>query len=69
MIKIQLKENEMASLIAKNGDTQVSFSNKIGITKQGLGQILSGKFNPSPVTAKRICDVLDCDFDEIFITE
>ena len=66
MIKTILKNNELASLIVKNGDTQVSFSDKIGITATGLRKILNKEINPSPITAKKICDILECKFDDIF---
>jgi len=69
MVKIKLFNNQLANLIVKHGHTQVSFSQKIGLSKQGLNYILKGKSNPSPVTAKKICDELGIEFDEIFTTE
>ncbi|MNY79129.1 helix-turn-helix protein [compost metagenome] len=51
-----------------------------GFSKRGLAavakigeataiQISSGDRNPSPATAKRICEALECSFDDIFVIE
>ena len=68
MTKIKLNGRYLPELIVRRGDTVTSFANSINLTKQGLGQIINGKINPSPPTAKKICTLLGCKFDDIFIT-
>ena len=70
MKKVKVNISELTDLIIKNGDTITSFAKKIGLTKQGLWQILNSKNNPSPITTQKICDKLSVKFDDIFtITE
>lgn len=67
-MKIVLKNfTYFRELLIRNGDTQTSFSKKLGITKTYMSQISNGK-NLGPELANNICKKLDKQFDEIFLT-
>ena len=61
------KTYELKSRIIKAGFTGKSFAEKAGISQSYIVQILAGRKNVSPPTAKKICDALQCSFDDIFV--
>jgi len=60
------KRSEITARMAKTGFTGVGLSKAAGISQGYVVQILSGKRNPLPPTAKKICAALQCEFDDIF---
>lgn len=50
----------------ENGLTQETLSKKIGISRQMVGHLETGKANPSVETAKAIADVLNFDWTLFF---
>lgn len=59
--------NEFNQMIAKNGFSKRAFARKCGISEATFIQISNGKQSPRPNTAKKICDGLQLNFDDIFI--
>lgn len=51
----------------KNGFNYTDLADRVGITRQGLRLIFKGETGAAPQTAKKICEVLNCDFEEIFL--
>lgn len=67
---IKLKDqHDFAKLLIVNGHSKRSFAKKIKISNAFLIQISNGDRNPGPKVAKKICEGLDKEFDEIFFTE
>lgn len=50
----------------KEGFTIGDLAEVVGMTKQAIGQIERGLNGVSPKKAKKIIDVLDVEFDDIF---
>lgn len=66
-MKIAIKDSAAFNVILiHKGFTQRSFSIQAGISHSMISQIAKGLRNPSPRTAKRICEVLEVQFDDIF---
>lgn len=65
--KVAVKDpDHLHELIIKSGFTIRSFSKEINISHPLLAQIISSNRNPSPTTAKKICDGLNKKYDDIF---
>lgn len=66
-MKVKLKgEMQFNELLIKQGYSKRSFAKSISIGESTIIQICSGDRSPSPRTAKRICEALECSFDDIF---
>lgn len=66
-LKIQLKDKvAFQELLLKRGFSQRGFGRAVGISEPYANQIANGDRNPGPQVAKRICEVLDAQFDDIF---
>ena len=67
---ITINRNEFRNRMIRKGFTATGLAKKAGISQSYITYILQGKRSILPPTAKKICDALDCGFDEIFkITE
>lgn len=66
MIKVK---SELNRIRIKNGYTMSGLARVAGVSPQFISAILNNRFNPSAVTAKKICEVLEVEFDEIFTIE
>lgn len=67
-MKITLKEpHEFKALLAVKGYSQRSFGRSLGVSESYSSQIVNGVRNPSPKTAKKITDLLEVEFDDIFL--
>ncbi len=66
MIKVRPELNRIR---IKNGYTMSGLARVAGVSPQFISAILNDRFNPSAVTAKKICDALQVEFDEIFTIE
>ena len=60
------KPQNLYKLMAKKGFTGNRLAEKTGITQGYMSYIIRGRRAVLPPTAKKICDALQCDFDEIF---
>ncbi len=66
-MRINLKDVQgLNELIIMKGFNKREFSQAVQLSQPAMTQILNGKRNPSPRTAKRICVVLEVEFDNIF---
>lgn len=65
MIKVKdlSKFNEV---IIIKGFNKVAFGKEIGLSNPTTVQITNGDRSPSPKTARRICEVLECEWSELF---
>lgn len=68
-MRIVLKDkNEFKYLIIIKGYSQRGFSRMIGLSEPYINQITNGERNPSPQTAKKITELLEIKFEDIFTT-
>lgn len=66
-MKIQLKDAiRFEELLIKKGFSKKAFAEAANIGQVTALQICNGDRNPSPRIAKRICDTLEVEFDDIF---
>ena len=49
--------------------SQTELAKKVGVTRQTIGLIESGEFNPSIKLCRKICRALDVTLDDIFWEE
>lgn len=68
MISLKCSE-EFNQTLVKKGFSKRAFARESGLSESTFIQISNGKQSPRPGTAKKICDALLMDFDEIFIME
>ncbi|WP_064202821.1 helix-turn-helix transcriptional regulator [Brevibacillus brevis] len=69
-MKIHLKDQEQfEELLIRRGHSKRSFAAAAGIGQVTALQIVNGDRNPSPRIAKRISDVLEVEWDELFVIE
>jgi putative transcriptional regulator len=59
-------KNKVKELRKKRGWTQSEFGEKLGISRQSVHSIETGKYDPSLPLAFRIADVLGIPLDKIF---
>lgn len=66
-MKIQLKDVvKFEEMLIRKGFSKKAFAKAAEIGQVTLLQICNGVRNPSPRIAKRICDTLQVEFDDIF---
>ena len=63
---IIIKKDAISERMIKGGFTGAELARTAGISKGYVCQILNGKRTVLPPTAKKICDALDCEFDDAF---
>jgi DNA-binding XRE family transcriptional regulator len=69
-VKIRVKNIfEFNELVIRKGLTKNGLGKKAGISSPMIVQISNGVRNPSPPIAKKICNVLEVKFDDIFVIE
>lgn len=69
-MKIKLKDTRSFNeLIIKKGYSKNRLSKAAELGQPTIVQISNGTRNPSPVTAKRILEVLGVEFDDVFKIE
>ena len=66
---IKTKRTELLQAMARNGFTGKGLAKASGISQCYVVQILAGRRNVLPTTAKKICNALGCNFDELFTAE
>jgi DNA-binding Xre family transcriptional regulator len=66
-MKIKIKSTEQLNeLIIIKGFSKTELGKKINLSIPMTVQITNGDRNPSPRTAKRICEVLECEWSDLF---
>ncbi|MFZ3580322.1 helix-turn-helix transcriptional regulator [Virgibacillus sp. DJP39] len=65
MILLRSKK-EFEEKLIKLGYSKRKFAVKVNISETALLQIINGKQFPRPQTAKKICEGLDVNFDDVF---
>lgn len=66
-MKIQIKDvTRFNELIIMKGFTKTAFGKEINLSNPMTVQITNGDRSPSPKTAKRIAEVLECEWTELF---
>lgn len=66
-MKIRVKNAVLLNeLIIMKGYSKTDFGKEIGMSQPMTVQITNGTRHPSPRTAKRICEVLECEWSELF---
>ena len=63
MIKVK---PELDNIRIKSGYSMTELAKRVEVSPQFISAIINGTYNPSPATAKKICDALQVEFDEIF---
>ncbi|MBT2735181.1 helix-turn-helix domain-containing protein [Bacillus sp. ISL-7] len=66
-IKVNIEAFINARII--NGFSQRELAKRAELSSALISQIENNERNPSPSSAKKICEVLNVKFDEIFFTE
>ncbi|MDQ0257944.1 DNA-binding Xre family transcriptional regulator [Evansella vedderi] len=66
-MKIKLKdESKFNELVIKKGWSKNKLSVEAKLSQPTVVQISKGVRNPTPLSAKKLCDALEVSFDEIF---
>ncbi len=69
-MKIKVKDpDRLNELIIMKGFNKTDFGKEIQLSNPMTIQITNGDRYPSPRTAKRICDTLEVQFDDLFVIE
>ena len=58
--------NKLKEVMTRKGFTGAGFAKASGISQCYVVQILQGKRTILAPIAKKICDTLECDFDDVF---
>lgn len=66
MIRLKSLE-EFNEIITKKGFSKRALAEKSGLSVSTLVQISNGKQSPRPHTAKKICEALNMNFEDLFI--
>lgn len=66
MVKIKPNRDELYKLRILQGMSCADLALKVGVTRQCIATIERGLSNPSPSTAKKISEILNVPFDDIF---
>ena len=62
-------KNRMKELRERDGLTQEQLSKKVGISRQSIVAIETGKYNPSLELAFKIAKEFQCSIEDVFIFE
>ncbi|WP_010271972.1 helix-turn-helix transcriptional regulator [Paenibacillus senegalensis] len=62
-------KHRLKELRAENGWTQENLSEKVGVSRQTIISIESGRYNPSLELAYKIAKVFRCRIEDVFIFE
>lgn len=62
-----MNTGRLLQLIKEKYKTQTAFAQACGVTKQYLGQVISGEFSPTLERAVQFADLLGVSVDEIVI--
>jgi len=62
-------DNKLKIYRAKNDITQENLANKVGVTRQTITAIETGRYNPSLELALRLAEYFDCSVEDMFARE
>lgn len=62
-------KNRMKELRERDGITQEQLSKKVGVSRQSIVAIETGKYNPSLELAFKIAKEFQCSIEDVFIYE
>lgn len=62
-------KNRMKELRERDGITQEQLSKKVGVSRQSIVAIETGKYNPSLELAFKIAKQFHCSIEDVFIFE
>jgi putative transcriptional regulator len=62
-------KNRLEELRKQNGVTQEELADKLEVSRQTIGSLESGKYNPSIILAFKIARFFGLSIEEIFIYE
>lgn len=62
-------KNRMKELRERDGITQEQLSKKVGVSRQSIVAIETGKYNPSLELAFKIAKEFQCSIEDVFIFE
>lgn len=62
-------KNRIKELRLKDGLTQEQLSKKVGVSRQSIIAIETGKYNPSLELAFKIAKQFNCKIEDVFIFE
>ena len=62
-------KNRMKELRERDGLTQEQLSKKVGVSRQSIVAIETGKYNPSLELAFKIAKEFQCSIEDVFIFE
>lgn len=63
---IKAKTYNMKTTRIKSGMSIKALSKKSGLSTATICKVENGAIVPMPMTAKKICDALEADFDDLF---
>lgn len=66
--KTPMKNKRMKIARMEHDMNQEALAQKVGVTRQTIGMIESGNYNPTLNLCIAICDALECTLDELFWT-
>lgn len=70
MLEIRVKDaQKLTETIIKSGYTKRSLARAINVSNSFISQITTGRKNPSPKVAKKLCDELHINFDDYFVID
>ncbi len=58
--------DDFISKIVENGYSYRQLAEKAGISQTTISLIVKGERNPSPDSAAKLCQALNCQFEDIF---
>lgn len=61
--------NRLGALRKEKGMTQEELADKLEVSRQTIGSLESGRYNPSILLAFKIARLFNCSIEEIFIYE
>lgn len=66
MVKIKTNCFKLSELRIRQGMLGTDLARRAGVTKQNIYAIEKGRTNPTPSLAKKITEILNVPFDNIF---
>ena len=68
-VKIWLNARAVWDILGRLNLSQNQLANLLGLTPGYLSQLLNRKRSPSPPTRRRLQEILNAGFDELFVVE
>lgn len=62
-------ENRLKVYRAEKEMTQEELAEEVGVSRQAINSVETGKYDPSLELAFKLADEFDCDIEELFLYE